>query len=269
MGDRIRDFRKLPVVISLLILAAAAGFYYFFFEHQLAYVRARNARLLAVPERVLNKTFRAGGRDLVRVFSREDSVLKVAVNRRPRPDLPKQEMQVAEYAIPLSGILEGVPLGPQAFDLLLVADDKGNVIEHLGDETLARHTLAGIVSLDGKPIEAAAFWGATQLVYAHLNDRQYALFCRPMALPHTVVGELPAAAHEGLILCGFSSRERLRRSALCLSPLVVIGLAAGVALALLTPPFIKLVLLGRSERLRFTDAYALGSASSWVFSRCP
>jgi hypothetical protein len=251
--------RKLPFVFSLVILVAAGVAYRLFYENQLAYVKARNARLLAMPERTLVRTFRAGGPDIIRRFTREGSRLKVQV-RRSRERGPAAAGASPEFQIAFKDVLLQVPLGLDAFDLLFVADDKGEVIEQIGDETLRRNTLGGISSPEGKPFAIPEMWNATVEATATLSGREFALACHPMILAHEVVPATPGAnsSRKGLVFCGATSQQRLRGQALCISPILVVTLIAVVVLALLTPPFIKLSLLGPTEKLRFGDVYALG-----------
>jgi hypothetical protein len=257
-----RSIRKLPLVLSFLILSVAAVSYALFYEHQLAYVKARNARLLAMPERTLTRTIQAGGRDLTRTFTRDGTQLVVEVSRvSATPASRKAPAGSVPFSVRLRDLLLQVPLALDAFDFLLVADDTGAVIEHVGDETLARHSLEGIATSRGVPIPMAEFWNSTLSVATELNGRPYALACHPMSLPHGVTASAkagPEPPRRGFVFCGLTAQERMRREALCISPIVVVALMALLVLALLTPPFLKPVLLGPSERLRFSDVCMLG-----------
>jgi hypothetical protein len=249
--------RKLPFLASLVVVTVSAVSFRVFYLRQRAYVEARNARLLAVPERTLLRSFGSDGGQLERTLWREGADLKVAL-RRPAAPGTAGAVAAEPITIHLKDLLRQVPLGTDAFDLLLVADDEGRVLEQLGNEALARQSLAGLRRADDKPLEPAELWNAAQLVDARLSGREVSLFCRPVVLQHEARGPGSAVAtRRGFVFCGLASGERMRDAALCISPLLVAALVGVVLLTLLTPPLLKPFLMSRRERLRFADVYAL------------
>ncbi len=67
----------------------------------------------------------------------------------------------------------------------------------------------------------------------------------------------PPAAGETLVVCGLVDEARLEREAGAVSPLALACLLAVFALALLAPPFLKVQLLSRPQRLRFSDVFSV------------
>ena len=80
------------------------------------------------------------------------------------------------------------------------------MLEQLGNEALARQSLAGLRRADDKPLEPAELWNAAQLVDARLSGREVSLFCRPVVLQHEARGPGSAVAtRRGFVFCGLAS----------------------------------------------------------------
>jgi hypothetical protein len=125
-GTSRRSWRAWPLVVSALVAGSA------FLVHRAAVRRlqaradARDARLLALPERVL-RGVSAADPGLVRAITREGQHLAVSVRS------PASGAEIARYRLSLGDLLADIPQGHAAFDLLLVADDRGAVAALRGD----------------------------------------------------------------------------------------------------------------------------------------
>ena len=171
--------------------------------------------------------------------------------------------EVARYRVSLRQVLADIPLGREAFDLLLVADDRGAVAAQQGDETLARNSLDGLAARDGAALTAARLWTAASLSSVRINARDYVLACRPVGLPHRTAAPAPdgEAGRAGLLFCGIASEERRRSEALDGAAEAVAGLWAVAAAVLLALPLVKLLLSGSRDPVRAADVRALGACS--------
>jgi drug/metabolite transporter (DMT)-like permease len=273
MGETATSLRRVPVLVSVLIAVFAGGFYVFSYLHQREYLTARNSRLLTIAESSLTVA-NADSTQLTRSATRRGDLLRITLGRsRPTPRFPEWQnwLSLAEagfepgYTISLSRILEHLPMRAEAFDLVAVADTDrhGTVIAQEGETTLKRQHLEGLVDADSKlPISTAALWQSSLASNVTIGGITYKLFSRPVSYPHfaeigaeAAVG--PPEAREGLVFCGLVSERRFSREAMSISPLAIAGILAALALTFLAAPFLKVALLGPSERFRFTDACAL------------
>jgi hypothetical protein len=247
-----RSWRAWPLVVSALVVAAAAAGHSAGARRLLERVDARDARLLALPEHALRG---ASGADsgLSRVVTRDGEELQVSVRTIATG------VEAARYRVSLRQVLADLPLGRDAFDLLLAADDRGTVAAQQGDETLVRNSLDGLAARDGSALTAARLWAGASLSPVRMNARDYVLACRPVALPHRTL--LPAAdgdaARAGLLFCGIVSEERRRAEAQDGAADAATALWAAAAALLLALPFVKLLLAGPSDPVRGADVRAL------------
>ena len=250
-----RSWRAWPLVVSALVVASAVLGHRAVVRRLQERVDARDARLLALPERALRG---ASGTDsgLVRAVTREGEELSVSVRA------VASGAEVARYRVSLRQLLADIPQGREAFDLLLVADDRGAVAAQQGDETLARNSLDGLAARDGAALTAPRLWAAASVAPVRINARDYVLACRPVALAHRAAsfpeGE---AARAGLVFCGIASDERRRAQALDGAADAVGALWAVAAVVLLALPLVKLLLSGAREPVRASDVRALAACS--------
>jgi hypothetical protein len=245
--------RAWPLVVSALLVASAVLGHRTAVRRLQERVDARDARLLALPERALRGV---SGTDpgLARAVTREGEELAVSVRSLATG------AEVARYRVSLRELLADIPQGREAFDLLLVADDRGAVAAQEGDETLARNRLDGLAARDGTALTASRLWAGASLSPVRINARDYVLACRPVALAHRAAsvpeGE---AARAGLVFCGIASEERRRALALEDAADAVAALWALAAVVLLALPLVKLLLSGAREPVRASDVRALAA----------
>jgi hypothetical protein len=157
-----------------------------------------------------------------------------------------------------------VPRASQVFDQTLVVSQD--------DEVLAQQSRPGLPNLaslhalrqfglDDKPTDKPVKLsevGTTAKV--HFGDGEtFRLFCQASAV---LTPNQAGAAPERLQLCGLASENAMRSSSLWISPLLVILSGGVLALTLLIPPFLKLRLLGVTERLGFGDAFAVAACTA-------
>jgi hypothetical protein len=247
-----RSWRAWPLVISAVVVVSSALGHRALVRRLLEGVDARDARLLALPERALRG---ASGTEsgLERAVTRDGEELSVSV--RAAAGGP----EVARYRVSLRQLLADVPRGREAFDLLLVADDRGVVAAQQGDETLARNSLDGLKARDGTALTAARLWSAASLSPVRIDARDHVLGCRPVALPHRTLRPSPdgETARAGLLFCGIASEERRQSEALDGAADAVGGLWAVAAGVLLALPLVKLLLAGPREPVRAADVRVL------------
>ena len=251
-----RSWRAWPLVVSALVVGSAVLGHRAVVRRLQEGIDARDARLLALPERALRG---ASGVDsgLARAVTREGEELSVSVRA------VATGAEVARYRVSLRQVLADIPLGREAFDLLLVADDRGAVAAQQGDETLARNSLDGLASRDGAALTTARLWTAASLSPVRINARDYVLACRPVGLPHRTAAPAPdgEAGRAGLLFCGIASEHRRRSEALDGAAEAVAGLWAVAAAVLLALPLVKLLLLGARDPVRAADVRALAVCS--------
>lgn len=247
-------WRASSLAVSALVVAAGVSVHRATVRRLQDAVDARDARLLALPERALRGT--AGdGSGLVRAVTREGGDLSVSVRLAASGD------EIARYRVSLRQLLADVPLGREAFDLLLVADDGGTVASQQGDETLVRNRLDGLAARDGTPLTAARLWSAASRTPVRIDARDYVLACRPVALPHRTAAPGGDTAHQGLLFCGLASDARRRTEALSGAGGAAAALAALAAGVLLALPLLKLLLAGPSGPVRGSDVRALAACA--------
>ncbi len=251
--------------LSASIVGAFVGFYFWTYAGQKAYVKERDARLVAAAARSL--------RDAVQA---DESGSRV---KRTRATLAVSGLADAgggNYQVALADVLEGVAL-PGAFAALLVTDKTGAVLDQHPESRLdgLRH-LSGEPA-EGKPSDAQVAEGAALTRRATLRtlvfgERKLLAFCHPAALPREPEPPSPPNAKgaptgvvadqaegETLVVCGLVDEARLDHEASSVSPLALACLLVVFALTLLVPPFLKIPLLKRQQRLRFADVFGLAT----------
>ncbi len=263
--------------LSALIVGAFVGFYFWTYTGQKAYLNERDARLLASAARSLREAVQADEPDS-RVLRRGATLVVSGLALRS-PEEAARKAGPPEYKVELGEVLERVAR-PEVFAALLVTDKSGAV--------LAQHPRArieGLRHLAGDPVdakqaevqaaEAQALTRRPTLRRLSFGERTLLAFCHPATLPappdspaavaksgsSAVEPPDPLAVPEGetLVLCGLADEVRLEREAGSVSPLALAGLLAVFALTLLVPPFLKIPLLTRPQRLRFADVFALAA----------
>ncbi|HEV7905358.1 MAG TPA: cache domain-containing protein [Pyrinomonadaceae bacterium] len=109
---------------------------------------------------------------------------------------------------------------------------------------------------DGKTIELATLGRSSSVADVRLAGSEYKLFIHPLSL-----SVQQTAAEDGRSLhwmvCGLVPASRFRREVWAISYSVLIVFAFLTALAILSWPFFKLLLIGSKDRLRTADIYFL------------
>jgi hypothetical protein len=208
-------------------------------------------------------------------------------------DQKKEEGQKKEknqfcraYEIQMDRVLDDLPINP-AFEYLLIANEKGDVV--LENRRGTRHqwfealdwveknrdtelsTAASelrVRNLGGLPLsgEGESKFEELQLssrfIEVRLAGRDYELFSQPIRLE--VYDDKRELMTVTWVLCGLVSSRYAAAQALLASPFLTLILALVLGFGLLTWPFIKLALLTRRERFKFSDAALLVIATSWI-----
>jgi len=173
----------------------------------------------------------------------------------------------------LSSILAPIII-PEAFDALLIAGDRGEVLFQRGSRELQLTDISSLVGQvesgrsllgwlpgtggDGDGDETAEPAGSHTVVDSvHLANSDYRLFLQPVrvTLPAVRGEAVPPAVRWTAI--GLVSEERLLSSSFTTSPLLLFLLVAVFPAALVSWPFLKLRYIGPRQRFHRLDAVAL------------
>lgn len=182
-------------------------------------------------------------------------------------------------------IRPGTIFGPlfqsrRVFDAVLLADAQGEVVYQEGERELNVTRLASLTGSspgrngrskrqDGR--EAPALSGASAFYDVELSGREYRLFVEPVLLPlqRLNVRErfgAPPARFDGKeervwLICGLAPKKELVYGSLAVSSALLTFLLGLLLLAALSWPFLKLKLLGETQRIGIFDVLMLGVCS--------
>jgi hypothetical protein len=182
----------------------------------------------------------------------------------PEGNASNSQVVPSRFCVEFKQMLGFVPRASQVFAQTLVVSQD--------DEVLAQQSRPGLPNLASlrelrqfgpndkptdKPVKLSEV-GMTAKV--HFGDGEtFRLFCQASA---ALTPSQPGAPAERIHLCGLASESAMRSSSLSISPLLVILSGGLLALTLLIPPFLKLRLLGVTQRLGFGDAFALAACTA-------
>ena len=166
--------------------------------------------------------------------------------------------------IPLDGAFERL-LAPYArkdlFDSVLVATTNGRVLLQSGNRTLRLTSLANFLqssdTSSGKTSEARlsadAVARAANAFDVVIANTPYTIFVVPCCA--AVASD---KSEQGWLVAGLVSKSSLRTASLSVSFSVMALLTGLLLLAVFSWPFVKLMLIGRLQRVRFHDVVLLG-----------
>ena len=192
------------------------------------------------------------------------------------PDYKVDDQLVLEVPVPLSGVggkawvskLELLPglepiftstVGQGAFDAILLSTKEGRVLVGAGP-TAQQIRSSGLGVLSSKPADggkALAFADLAKsitMVDVSLAGVDYSVFLFPCCLSST-------AGSQPLVLTGLVRADVLRSSSWAISTTLIKIAVLGLLVALVSWPFLKLILLGDRQQVRLSDFFQLGAAS--------
>ena len=139
------------------------------------------------------------------------------------------------------------------FDKLVFATAAGRVLFEEGRKDISLVDLGGIETLDHQPLNLSQLSRATSRIDVQISGERYHLLVQPLV---TVAHEGAVTADgskDGWVLCGLIQADRLNAQASEISPVLLIVFIAGLLLAALSWPFVRLMTMSSGERLRAID----------------
>ena len=282
-------------ILSLTIILGFVCFYLFHYRETVQLTRERDFRLLAAAGEAVRQSTggnaehaeaRRGQQGCPRGVwvaiyptPSKSSMSSAGTVSNVTPDVPPTKQSTADatvtavaasqrapsrFCVDFKQMLGFVPRASQVFDQTLVVSANDEVLAQQsrpGLPTLASLHALRQFGLDDKPTDKPVKLsevGATAKV--HFGDGEaFHLFCQSSA---ALTPSQAGATADTLHLCGLASDSAMRSSSLWISPLLVILSGGLLALTLLIPPFLKLRLLGVTERLGFADAFAVAACTA-------
>lgn len=172
-------------------------------------------------------------------------------------------------SIKLKSIVEPLFDTRGAFDTLLLANTKGEVIYQQGIRDLSVRQLGSLLDKSRvfPPRRGEMARSVTDLLSSssdsypvELNGREYRLFVKPVELPLRKPGSRTSEAHreQTWLICGLVPQKELVYKSLAVSSALLFFLLGALLLALLSWPFLKLKLIGEAQRVGLFDVLLLG-----------
>ncbi len=163
-----------------------------------------------------------------------------------------------------------------AFDLVLLANADGGVVYHQGDTDLSVTRLDWLLRKSirprvrneeegGKDNEARAFGellsSSSESYAVELNGRGYRLFVEPIPLPLQSLNGQELDERKVWLVCGLVPTKEFVYKSLAVSSALLSSLLGLLILAALSWPFLKLILVSKTQRVRLFDVLLLGVCS--------
>ena len=155
------------------------------------------------------------------------------------------------------------------FDALIISAPDGRVIFQTGAAPLQVVHLARLVaSKDAKGAETRTFDDlarAAGMADVFVAGDQYKLFTQPCCgvlstgVPQAPPGSLPASP--GWVLAGLTSQRSLTAQSYAVSFSIMAVISIALLLALLSWPFVKLLLIGDAQRIKAHDVVLVGTSA--------
>ncbi len=194
----------------------------------------------------------------------------------------------AYYTIPVKGKEEKEPLlhssfklqslaeplfrSRKAFDAVLLADAKGKVVYSQGDRDLSVTSLNLLLDKSNsiktrfrkESVNPGRFLhGSSESYSVELNGREYRLFVEPVSLPMQGLkshepGKPVTDGNAVWLVCGLVPKKEFLYKSMATSSALLSTLMGLLLLAALSWPFLKLVLIGESQRVGVFDVLLLG-----------
>jgi hypothetical protein len=168
-------------------------------------------------------------------------------------------------SIKLRTVAEPLFQSRKAFEALLLADDRGQVVYHQGTDDLSVTRLDLLLekslgrragSRESKGEAGRLLASSSESYDVELNGRDYRLFVEPI---HLSLQEREAPGERTVwLVCGLVPRKELVYKSLAVSSALLSSLLALVVLTALSWPFLKLFLISKTQRVSLFDVLLLG-----------
>jgi hypothetical protein len=301
---------RLPVIGILSALLALGVYYFFFVQRSYTYLSGRDFRFLAAIGTQLRSSLETRGKQiqslaqekklpdklkkekqsLIEEFARgfED----VEIIKKDSKDEPpifilqrnggKVLVDVCDTAskptggtclqgtLKLQTIAEPLFRPRKAFDTLLLANARGDVIYRRGTQDLSITDLDSLLAKSGRSSghEKGGTERANRLLpgssgsyNVELNGLEYRLFVEPVRLPLQELGSSTPAGEAVWLVCGLIPRKEFVYKSLAVSSSLLSSLLGLILLAALSWPFLKLFLISKTQRVSLFDVLLLGICS--------
>lgn len=148
------------------------------------------------------------------------------------------------------------------FDALIVAAPDGRVLFQTGASPLRVAYLGRLpASTDAKDTDAGKFDDlarAAGMTDVTLGGNQYTVFAQPCC---GLMSTEAAPATTGWVLVGLTSQRSLNAASYAVSFSIMAVISIGLLLALLSWPFVKLLLIGEAQRIKPHDVVLVGTST--------
>jgi hypothetical protein len=295
---------RLPITFGLVSVLVLGGYYFFFVQRKHSYLVGRNFRFLAAIGAQVESSLTSQARllqslaqkeGLAAAFEKPDEKARLLkefgrgfeeaeIKGSPPPQsrialrIEPEETWV-DISHPLAGgkghlqgsvklrhVVEPLFHSRKAFDTLLLASSRGEVVYHQGVRDLSVKRLSSLLDKSGvfasardeRARDVADLLSSSSDSYSvELNGREYRLFIEPITLPL----QGPSGTDRTWLVCGLVPRKELVYKSLAISSALLFSLLGLLLLALLSWPFLKLRLLGETQRVCLFDVLLLGICS--------
>jgi hypothetical protein len=272
---------KTPVVLLLGFLLALAGYYFLYAQKKTTYLVGRNFRLLATMGDEVRDSVQSYAKFLESQGNEKTDEKIKGLERVPcvekRPETgPMIRLTKSENPIEIAVFNKGVcarlapdqifkpifdPSSKGAFDRVLLARENGEVFFQSGASDLRISRLDPLIeksgAKDSKPI--ATVFAAASYRNVEIGGKEYKLFIQPVDLP--IGTSFAGNAHETWLLCGLVTADKFVYKSLAVPSSLLLVILAGLLLAALSWPLVRLRLIGERQRVRVFDVLLLGICS--------
>lgn len=201
--------------------------------------------------------------------------VSMELRNEPEETLVEAVYRLPEKGLALHGLIElksiVAPLFDTrgAFDALLLANTNGEVIYRQGIQDLSVHQLGSLLDKSRvfparrgeKEKDVKALLSSSSDYYpVEVNGREYRLFVKPVELPLRKPGARASGPNreQTWLICGLVPQKELVYESLAVSSALLFFLLGALLLAILSWPFLKLKLIGETQRVGLFDVLLLG-----------
>lgn len=294
-ADRLLGKLRLPAALCLTGILTLGCYYFFFVQNKYNYLTGRDFRFLATIGTQLESSLQNRGRllenqgDLETSFSTVKDLPPQSGSGFEKPRLllerashetwvhayyspPGEEKKLLRGSFKLQSLAEPLFRSRKAFDTVLLADSTGKVVYSQGDRDLSVTDLNLLLdksnSIKTRFKKESAnpgrfLHGSSESYSVELNGREYRLFVEPVSLPMQGLKSLdpdtPLSDGNAVwLICGLVPKKEFLYKSMATSSALLSTLMGLLLLAALSWPFLKLVLIGESQRVSVFDVLLLG-----------
>jgi hypothetical protein len=268
---------KTPVVLLLGFLLALGGYYFLYAQKKTTYLVGRNFRLLATMGDEVRDSVQSYAKFLESQGNEKIKGLETFNCPEKRPgsgsliQLAKPENPI-EIAVFNKGLCARLapdqifkpifdPSSKGTFDRVLLARENGEVFFQSGASDLRISRLDPLIeksgAKDSKPTDTV--FAAASYRDVEIGGKKYKLFIQPVDLP--IGTSFAGGAHETWLLCGLVTADKFVYKSLAVPSTLLLVILAGLLLAALSWPLVRLRLIGERQRVRVFDVLLLGICS--------